>query len=360
MTSRRTVRVALVLALLAPGCQWMCGKKKPTVTVKDAGDALPQGVEMIGLGREPRVKLEVARWTGLGYRLQTQIDGAFGLMGMPAAKSPTSLLATHTEVVHGSADPVVQEVDGKKLELVEERAQLDRIEVQSTTLPPEAVQQLNLAFKLLEGMTTRSLTSSNGEVVSLETETVGGVVPPPEVKRVLDEILDAQRTFPFRLPPVPVGLGARWRFSAPFEVHGVKAVQVAEMTLVGLGAKSVRIGIRVRHRAPAQVVPHPIDPSIPANLDHLRGDADGEIEIDKLTACTLSARLTTTSYLTLSWTDADGHAQNATFLQANVQRMRGRVGPPDDAGADGEAGEPEMLEELGEGGPAPAEEPEGE
>ncbi len=278
--TRRGLRALLVVALLSPGCQWMCGKKKPPEARVDAADDTPVGVEVLSPGREPRAKLEVARWSGLSYELETQIDGSFGLLGLPAAKSPTSILATHAEVLRGTADPVTQEVDGKKLELVEERAHLDRIEIQSSTLPPDMVKQLNAAFALLKGMTTRSLTAPNGELVVLETETVGGVVPPPEVKKVLDEILDAQRHFPFRLPPVPVGLGARWRFSSPLDIRGVKALQVADMTLVELGPKLVRVGIRVRHQAPRQAVAHPMDPNVTARLDALRGDADGEIQIE--------------------------------------------------------------------------------
>jgi hypothetical protein len=154
------------------------------------------------------------------------------------------------------------------------------------------------------------------------------------VKKILDDALDAQRHFPFRLPPVPVGVGARWRFSEPFEVRGVKAVQVADMTLVELGKDSARIAIRARHQAPRQEVPHPTEPGLTATLQALRGDSNGEISIDRLTACVLSARLTATSFLTMQWMDAQGQDQNATFMEARVQRLTGHVGPEAEAGVE--------------------------
>lgn len=337
---RRGVRALLALALLSPGCDFMCGKKKPASAPDANADDAPLGVEVLSPGSEPRAKLEIGRWAGLSYELETESDGSFGRSGEAPAKAPTSILKLAVEVQRGTADPLVQQKDGKELRLVEERATLERIEVRSPTAPADFMAKLNAAFGLLAGLTTRSLVAENGEVVEVTTEHVGGIVPPPEIKRILDEALSGQRFFPFRLPPAPVGLGARWRFSAPLEARGVKSVQVADMTLVELGDKRARFGVRVRHQAPRQEVPHPTEPGLSATLVNLRGDADGEITIDRLTACILAARFSSTSYLTLTWMDPEGHDQTATFMQASVQRMRGRVGPPEDAGAEGgEAGE---------------------
>lgn len=332
---RRSVRAILVLALLGPGCDFMCGKKKPAATADAGADETPAGVEVMSAGAEPRVKLEIGRWAGLHYELETESDGSFGKSGEAPAKAPTSVLKLSVEVQRGTADPLVLEKDGRKLRLVEERATLERIEIRNPAAPADFMAKLNAAFGLLRGLTTRSLIAESGELVEVTTEHVGGVVPPPEIKQILDEALSGQRFFPFRLPPTPVGLGARWRFSAPLEARGVKSLQVADLTLVELGAKTARIGVRVRHQAPRQEVPHPTEPGLTATLVNLRGDADGEVTIDRLTACILAARFSSTSHLTMTWMDADGHDQTATFLQANVQRMRGRVGPPDDAGTDG-------------------------
>lgn len=332
---RRSVRALLVIAALAPGCDYVCGKKKPVGAADAAADdGLPVGVELVSAGAEPRARLEVGRWAGLHYQLETESDGSFGRSDQPPVKAPTSFLKLSVEVQRGTADPLVQERDGRQLRLVEERATLDKIELRSASAPPDFLSKLNLAFGLLVGLTTRSLVGENGEVVEVTTEHVGGVVPPPEIKKLLDEALSSQRFFPFRLPPAPVGLGARWRFTAPLEARGVKSIQVADMTLVELSEAKARFGVRVRHQAPKQEVPHPTEPGLTATLVGLRGDADGEITIDRLTACILAARFSSTSYLTMTWMDPEGQDQTATFMQANVQRMKGRVGPPDDAGAD--------------------------
>lgn len=331
---RRVLRALFVLALLAPGCDWACGKKKPSAAREAGADDAPVGVELVSAGAEPRAKLEVGRWSGLRYELETVSDGSFGRSDATPAKAPTSVLKLSVEVQRGTADPLVHEKDGKPLRVVEERATLDHIEVRSPGAPADFMAKLNAAFGLLKGLTTRSLVAENGEIVQVTTEHVGGVVPPPEIKAILDEALGGQRFFPFRLPPAPVGLGARWRFVAPLEARGVKSLQVADMTLVELADKTARFGVRVRHQAPRQEVPHPTEPGLTATLVGLRGDADGEITIDRLTACIVSARFSSTSYLTMTWMDVDGHDQTATFMQANVLGMRGRVGPPDDAGAD--------------------------
>lgn len=328
------MRVLLVVALLFPGCNFLCGKRTGVGTVDASSDEAPVGVEVVSSGAEPKVRLEVGRWAGMTYQLRTESEGSFGRAGDPPVKAPTSVLELRVEVERGSADPRIEERDGRKLRLVEERATLERIELQNPSVPSDFLAKLNAAFGLLKGLTTRSLVGENGEVVEVTTEHVGGVVPPPEIKKILDEALGAQRFFPFRLPPVPVGLGARWRFSVPMEARGMKAMQVADMTLVGLGEQTARIGIRARHQAPRQEVPHPTEPGLSATLVNLRGDADGEIVIDRLTACILSARFSSTSYLTLTWMDPDGHDQTATFLQAQVQRMTGSLGAPTDAGAD--------------------------
>jgi len=312
----------------------MCGKSKEKAGTATAAEEAAARVEVLGLGKEPRAKLEVGRWAGLVYQLESQRDGSFGLSGQPPTKTPTAIMKSEFEVLRGTANPIERDVDGRHMSLIEERAVVKGIEVKSATLPAPALAQLNAAFGLLVGLTTRSLIGENGELVELKTESVGGVKPPPEVKKLLDNALDAQRHFPFRLPPVPVGVGARWRFTEPFEVRGVKATQVADMTLVALDESIARIAIRARHQAPKQEVPHPTEPGLTATLDALRGDSDGELTIDRLTAYVLSARLTATSYLSMTWMGADGQDQHATFMQAEVQRMTGHVGPAVDAGVD--------------------------
>lgn len=309
----------------------MCGKKPPPPPEGPSADTAAT-VEVLEAGRDPKVKLEVGRWTGLVYRLQSKSDGSFGVVGQVPTKTPTSILESRFEVLRGTADPVEKMVGTRSLRLVEERGTLERIEVESSTLPADVVAKLNAAFGLLRGLTTHWLTAEDGEVVEVTTESVGGVKPPPEVKQLLDTALDAQRHFPYRLPSAPVGTGARWHFTEPLDVRGVKATQVADLTLLTLAKDTARISIRARHQAAKQQVPHPTEPGLTATLDTLRGDSDGELLIDRMTSCVLQARLTATSQLALTWMDSEGKDQHATFVQAQVTRMTGRIGDDADAG----------------------------
>ncbi len=315
----------------APGCNWLCGKKPPPAAEPDAGAA---SVELVAPGDEPRAKLEVARWTGLSYELSSESDGSFGIQGQPPAKAPTSTMTLRFEVAHGTAEPVVRQEDGHEVRLVEERAVLRDIGLKSDEIPEAALAQLNAGFGLLRGLTTRQLVAEDGEVAEVKAEEIGGQKLPPEIKKILDQAFETQRHFPFRLPHDPVGKGARWRFVEPLTVHGINTVQVADMTLRSISDAKVNIGIRVRLQAKKQDVPHPVDPTITASLDKYRGDSDGELVLDRMTAVVLSSRLATTSVITLSWTDKQDTPQKATFMSASVIRMHGRLGPfdSDDAG----------------------------
>lgn len=354
---RRPWLVLVALALVAPGCDFMCGKGKPGAGADaSAGDA-PVGMEVLSAGGEPRAKLEVGRWAGLEYVVELESDGSFGRTGDPPIQAPTLVMKTRVEVLRGTADPLIQERDGKPLRLVEERATLERIGVRSATAPADFIGKVNEALGLLKGLTTRALIAENAEILEVTTEHLGGVVPPPEIKGFLDEALGAQRSFPLRLPPVPVGVGARWRFSVPLEIKGVKATHVADLTLVELTASTARIGIRARQQAPNQEVPHPTIPGLRASLAGLRGDSDGEVTLDRLTACIVAARFSSTTYQTMTWLEPDGNDRTATFMHASVQRIRGRVGSAGDAGDLPEAA---VVERPDGGSTAPPEEDEGE
>jgi hypothetical protein len=240
------------------------------------------------------------------------------------------------EVVRGTADPIVREIDGREAHLVEEHAVLRDIGVASDELPAPALAQMNAGFGLLRGLNTRQLVAEDGELAEVSAEGIGGQKLPPEIKKFLDDILDTQRHFPFRLPHDPVGKGARWRFTQPLPMRGINTMQVADMTLTAINEQSVSIAIKVRLQADKQTVPHPTDPSIQASLDKYRGDSEGELVLDRMTAVILSSRLANTSVISLSWKDREFREQKSTFMSASVIKMKGRLGPfeADDAATD--------------------------
>lgn len=332
---RRRFWLALAcVALCTPGCGWVCGKK--TTGAKDAEAEVVASVELVSPGAEPRQKLEIARWTGLTYELSSESNGSFGVQGMPPSKSPTSTMTLRFEVVRGTADPIVRELNGHEAHLVEEHAVLREIGLKSDEMPAPALAQLNAGFGLLRGLNTRQLVAEDGELAEVSAEGIGGQKLPPPIKKILDDLLDTQRHFPFRLPHEPVGKGARWRFTEPLPMHGIKTMQVADMTLTSISAESVSIAIKVRLQADKQDFPHPTEPSITASLDKYRGDAEGELVLDRMTAVVLSSRLANTSVISLSWKDREFREQKSTFMSASVIRMKGRMGPfeADDAATD--------------------------
>jgi hypothetical protein len=332
-------RLSLVILLFAGGacsssCRG-CGKS----SAGGGADAAPGDprVELINQGREPRAKLEVERPTGFSYVSELESESSFGIQGQVPTVLPTAIARMKSEVIRGMGNPVVRQRGFTELRLIEERATLEKLAVRSSALPPDFVAQFNVGLNALTGTTTRALVAVDGEVVEMKTELVGGKKPPPEIAFVLDTTWEAQRRFPFRLPADPVGPGARWRFSESLEFRKVRGLQLAEMYLLTLDDHSARIRVKIRHQCPRQEVPHPLNPKDTAMLEHYRGDADGEVTIDRATAILLDGRLATTATLRMSGS-VDGSQATVTFVAASLLRVHGDVVREEAAAGDG--GEP--------------------
>lgn len=316
---------AIAVGLLIPACNFHCNSSKVVRPKPKHEASVALNVRMLSTGQAPRVLLQVGRWTGLTYRQELTVDGSFGLMGKPAVHAPTSVTTLRFTVLQGSADPVVRHTDAGRQELVVERGVVESFGVKSPTLPPAALAVINKAYAKFVGTTMRRLVAEDGTVVEARTELVGGAKTTPRIKKLIDVAWQSERTFPFRLPNVPVGRGARWSFTEPIRVQDVHAVQVADMTVLSIGPERVTVRIRVRQSAPRQSVPNPLDPLATASLDSYRGDGEGEVTFDRLTAIALSARLATTASLTLSAPGPGGKRQSATLAAGSVLSERGQI-----------------------------------
>lgn len=347
---RGALRIALLSAAstAAAACSSTC-RAQPTPAA-DAAPAEPVArIDIQSRGAEPRVLLQIGRWAGLRYTSTFSTESSFGVEGGPPVKAPTLIAALRTEVLRGTADPVVRETDAGTLRLVQERSTIGEFGIDPQGLPPAVAEAANRNLSLIAGSATLQLVEEDGEVVEMRTELLGGFEPPRDVADALDETLDAQRRFPFRLPSGPVGVGAKWRFSDPIRLRGIRLTQVADMSLIAIDEGSARIRIRLRLQAPRQEVPHPLDPTATATLEQYRGDGDGEMRIDRLTGIVLEARVATTGTLRLSALTPQGQ-KTTTLSSATVLRVTGaltREEPtpaPTDAAAlttDAGAGEPD-------------------
>jgi hypothetical protein len=336
---RRARRLLPALVLLVPACDFHCGGGPPKKAAQHISDSGPGRVEMVRNGSEPRVKLSVGRWTGLRYHMELTSSGSFGVTGRPPLRPPATVATLGLTVIRGTANPVP--CGGRHC--VEERAVFESLRVKGGGLPPELAAKTNQALAVIDGTTMRQLVTDDGEIAEMKTELVGGKKPDPQVQKTLDQVWDSQRHFPFRLPPVPVGVGASWRFTEPTELRGVRAMQLADMTIVGMDERSVRIRIRLHQQAPRQELENPLDPSSTAILERYRGDGQGELTIDRETAVMLRAHLAITASLRLSALDEQGHKKQVTFVAATLMQARGSIGAPEagasraDAGTDGAA-----------------------
>ncbi len=331
---KRALVLMLSLGLGMGACSSSCrgcgGREAARGAAADAGEVDPR-VEVVSAGREPRARLEVQRWTGFSYRSELESESSFGVEGQAPTVLPTAIIHVKSLVTRGIGDPIVRPRGTGELRLLEERATLEKIAVRSSAFPAPLVAQFNAGLGMFAGTTTRSLVAEDGAIVEMKTELVGGQKPTPEIAQVLDAAWEAQKRFPFRLPAQPVGPGARWRFSEELEFRKVRGIQLAEMYLTALDDQVARIRVRIRHQAPRQQVPHPFNPKDTAMLEHYRGDADGEVTIDRATAVLLDGRLATTATFKLTG-QIDGGNKTVTFAAASLVRSRGEI-VKEDAGA---------------------------
>jgi hypothetical protein len=318
------LRAALALGFCVPACNFHCGSSK-VVREAPKSDAAVPNVQIQSTGKPPRVLLQVGRWTGLTYRQHLVVDSSFGISGKPPLRAPTAMTTLRYTVLRGTADPIVRRTDAGEQDLVAERGVVEALGVKSSTLPAAAVTALNQAYGKLVGTTVRQLIAEDGSVAEVRTELVGGAQTTPEIKKLLDAAWEPERSFPFRLPGVAIGVGARWTFSDPIHVQSGHAVQVADMTVLSMDAQHVKIRIRVRQYAPRQRVPNPVNPLESATLERYRGDGEGEVTFDRLTAIALSARLATTASLTLSAPGPGGRRQSATLAASSLLAEHGEV-----------------------------------
>lgn len=330
----RLGRLGLVVVCAAPAlvlasCGSRCGSKKQAEV--DKGDAQAANVEVLDPGKAPRVQLAVGRWSGLAFTTEYTSDGSIGIVGAPPIKAPTTVMRVGFDVQRGTADPVIRPGPEGEQRLVQQQAVIESLVVRSDQLPPAAVQKFNESLAALAGTSMIQLVGEDGAIVDVKTQTVGGTEPPARVKKMLDDTWSNQRHFPFRLPPAAVGVGAHWRFSDPIDRQGIHAIQVADMTLLSMDDKVVKIRIRVRRSAPRQEIKNPMDPDATAMLEQYRGDGEGELTMDRLTAVVLGARLATTASLKLSAINSKGETQFRTLVAATLLQSHSEIGSPEAA-----------------------------
>jgi hypothetical protein len=305
-------------------CSWFV--KKPP-----AESPVYTDVETLSEGSDPRVTLRVARWTGLRYRTTLEASGSLALEGVQPLVGPITTMIIDNEVLRGSADPLIERQYGGPVRLIEERSLLRSMSIRQEGVPQQIIDFWNLALAPLRGTTYLQRVAESAEVMQLRSEMLGGVKPPEAITKAVDQALEEQRHFPFRLPPRPVGVGARWRFREDLEVSGAHGAQIAEMTLRAIDANQAVVGIAIRQDAPRQSIPHPLIPGASAVLEQFRGDGSGELIVDRLTAILVRGRIVVTARSTVS-ADSGGQHNVATLLGANTIEIGATMLTDEDAG----------------------------
>lgn len=299
---------AALLLWLGSGCKG-CSCRDRTPEGELASPAASE-VEVVDEGSLPRVDLRVRRESGFRYRIHIETSSAAAIAGQPLPPAPVVTVVLDHEVTRGSAEPIVEQRDGGAIRMIEERVVISYLGIRHDLTPPDVVASWNAALLRLVGSSVVQRVSEAATVPLQRTELLGGAEPPEAVARALDVSLDAQRHFPFRLPSIPVGVGAKWRFSEPIAVHGAKGTQTAELSVKALDGRTAVLTLTVSQEAPRQEVPHPFLPGQKAVLEEFHGKSQGEITVDRATALPLRSGLLGTTDLVLS---ADDQGKRVTL-----------------------------------------------
>jgi hypothetical protein len=337
VTSRRkflfpAACAALLLSSVESGCSGNGGCACSWFAGKTTVERVATDVEMLGDGSEPRVTLRVARWSGLRYRSNLVAAGSIGLEGAPPLLGPTTSMVVDSEVLRGSADPLVENQHGGEVRLIEERSVLRSMSISQQGVPQQILDFWNQVLLPLRGTSYLQHVAESAEIVQLSSEMLGGVQPPEAVSKAVDQALEEQRHAPFRLPPVPVGVGAKWRFHENLLMNGAHVTQTAEMTLKAVDANQAVVDISLHQEAPRQPVPHPLQPGSNAVLEHFRGDGGGELIVDRLTAIVTQGSIIVTARSTLS-AEVDGKKNVVTLVGASTIQMTAAMLSDEDSGA---------------------------
>jgi len=279
---------------------------------------------MLGNGSDPRVTLRVARWSGLRYRSTLVVSGSLGFEGGPPVIGPTTSMVVENEVLRGSSEPLVERRHGGVVRLVEERSRLESVTIAQVGVPQAVLDFWNLMLSPVRNTTYLQRVAESAEVVQLNSELLGGIMPPEAVTRAIDGAIEQQRHVPFRLPPSPVGVGARWRFRENVTMNGIRGTQSAEMTLRNVDANEAVVGITLRQEAPPQAISHPLLPGSKATLDAFRGEGSGELVVDRLTAVVLSGNIAVAARSTMT-AEAGDKKNTATLVGVSNILMAGTI-----------------------------------
>jgi hypothetical protein len=287
---------------------------------------------MLGNGSDPRVTLRVARWSGLRYRSRLVAAGSLGIEGAPPLIGPATTMVVDSEVLRGSSDPLLDNQHGGVVRLIEERSVLRNISIDQPGVPQPILDFWNVALSPLRGTSYLQHVAESAEVTELSSEMLGGIEPPEEVRKAVDQALEQQRHFPFRLPPAPVGVGARWRFHENLLMNGASVTQTVEMILKAVDANQAVVGIVLHQDAPRQPITNPLQKGAKAVLEQFRGDGGGELVVDRLTAIVLQGTIVVTARSTLS-AETAGKKNAATLVGASSIQMTATMLSEQDAGA---------------------------
>ena len=136
---REVMCVVLLLSLAGSGCNskgcacsWF-GSKPP------AESPVYTDVQTLSDGSEPRVTLRVARWTGLRYRTTFEASGSLALEGAQPLVGPITTMVLDSEVLRGSADPLIERQYGGPVRLIEERAAIRSLTIRQDGVPQNII-----------------------------------------------------------------------------------------------------------------------------------------------------------------------------------------------------------------------------
>lgn len=194
---------------------------------------IPDGIELLEAGAEPRTKLRLAAVPGQRQRVSLEIASSVALQlgdkEVPARTIPTMTAVLDTEVTKAPKDGPIEirfsAVEATRVEDPEASARL-----------VAAVDQAIAGLREAKGTWTIDRQGRTVSVdLALPEQQRGGPQPSVEGFR------QALQQLWIRLPDEPVGVGARWKAVSHFDASDIEVQQVATYELVELDGDTVHV-----------------------------------------------------------------------------------------------------------------------
>jgi hypothetical protein len=266
-------------------------------------------VELLAPGAEPRQELRFQPKVNTKQitTITTNMDAVGSLSGqpMPSIKIPASVMKMETTITQVDANGDIHS----------QFSFTDADVTPAPDSPPEVVNMLRSALKLIVGLKGTSIVDNRGQIKAgnIELPEASDPITNQLFKQISNSL--AQASSP--LPQEAVGIGAKWRVASQLNVSGINLSQSTIYELVALKDNVATFNVSLEQQAQSQKLSLPGMPAgATFTLKSLKSQGQGQIVVPLDMAIPVRSTISVRSQNEMSVKPANGD-EDAT-LETNI------------------------------------------